>query len=242
MCISEELQKKAKFIFGLLGLGCIGIIVYGAIASEGAKNWRGDRLAEKQASQAAFQARQDATQRVQVKPKPVAPAPTSPGAVRNQQSTPSGEASPYQPLVTTPSNTQSDYNTNLMMNSLAETILRESRMYFQEHRTYQGFAVSDQGIGCISAVVRVSPAGDAISAVLMGDCREGQGKLYGCTDSISQSLVALSEQEYAASLSQYGRCVGWSRGESASSGASGKDIPEGQPGVSGGFVPGAQSQ
>ena len=44
--VSEELQKKAKLIFGLLGVGCIGILVYGVIVGEGSKNWRGDLAAE----------------------------------------------------------------------------------------------------------------------------------------------------------------------------------------------------
>lgn len=239
--VSEELQKKAKLIFGLLGVGCIGILVYGVIVGEGSKNWRGDLAAEEQAHQAAFQARQDATQRVQVKPTPAAPSQTSPGAVRKQQQTPSGDASPYQPLATTPS--AQGNQASMMMSILAEKIQRSLQMYFQEHKTYQGFVVTDRdSTGCVSAVAYSTLDGSSASVVLTGGCNEKPGRLYGCIDSISQSLIALSEEEYLSSASEHGRCVGGHGATFPPSGASGKDIPEGQPGVSGGFVPGAQSR
>lgn len=241
--VSEELQKKARLIFGLLGVGCLGILVYGAIVGEGSKNWRGNFAAEEQAHQATYQARQNATQRDGVaRPQSGAPSPTSPGAVRNQQQTPSGLASPDQPSATMLPYTQ-DNQVSMTMLVLAEKIQRSSQIYFQDHKTYQGFVITDRDpSACVSAVSRMTPAGDAISVVLVEYCHEGQERLYGCIDSVSQSFMMLSEEGYATSLSQYGRCVGGIRVEPVPSGASGKDIPKGQPGVSGGFVPGAQSR
>lgn len=235
--VSEELQKKAKLIFGLLGVGCIGILVYGVIVGEGSKNWRGDLAAEEQARQAAFQARQDATQRVQVKPTPAAPSQTSPGAVRKQQQTPSGDVSPYQPLATTPP--AQGNQASMMMFILAEKIQRSLQMYFQEHRTYQGFVVTDRdSTGCVSAVAYSTPDGSSVSVVLTGGCNEKPGRSYGCIDVMSQSLIALSEEEYLSSASEHGYCVGGHEVTFPSSGVSDKDIPEGQSGVSGGFVSG----
>ncbi len=237
--LSSSLTKIAQIAFGVLFMGCIVIFAYGAIVGDGLKNWRSDDLAAKeQTRQAAFQARQDATQRVQVKPTPAAPSQTSPGAVRRQQQTPSGDVSSYQPLATTPPYAQGN-QANRMMSILAEKIRRSLQVYFQEHRTYQGFVVTDRdSTGCVSAVAYSTPDGSSASVVLTGGCNEKPGRSYGCIDVMSQSLIALSEEEYLSSASEHGYCVGGHEVTFPSSGVSGKDIPEGQSEVSGGFVSG----
>lgn len=224
-------------------MGCIAIFAYGAIVGDGLKNWRSDNLAAKEQTRpAAFQSKQDATQRVQVKPMPAAPSQTSPGAIRKQQQTPLGDVSPYQPLTTAPPYVQED-QANRMMSILAEKIRRSLRMYFEEHQTYQGFVVTDRdSTGCVSAVAYSTPDGNAASVVLMGGCNEKPGRSYGCIDVISQSLITLSEEEYLSSASEHGHCVGGHEATFPSSGVSGKDIPAEQPGVSGGVVSGEQSR
>lgn len=228
--LAKEVQRKARGVFWLLGIGCFGALVYGAIMGDGLKNWRADQVAQEQSRQAAFE-----SQRTKIKTKDVvklkqAPQPEPVPSPKRKDADPLGQQSLVIPP-TTLENGQADTMvlfSQKIQNSLAE--------YLETFKTYQGFTLvaEDESFRCLSAIPYVTIEGNAVSVVLVRDCHQGQARSYGCLDSTYPYLIALSEEQYLSAAAHPGYCLEEDSVRHIPSGTSGQMTPQRQPVVSGG--------